>query len=86
MNHISKKTSLIILAVTSIVFSRIMFMFFNDPEGPNLLVTVGTAVLVYFLSFGIYVFTPSASTGFKKLILMILAQIIIVTGLYFCLS
>ncbi len=36
----SKKTSLLILGTTSVVCSRVMFSFFNDPEGPNLLVVI----------------------------------------------
>jgi hypothetical protein len=44
----SKKAALIILGVVSLVCSRIMFLFFNDPEGPNLLVVVGAAVIIYF--------------------------------------
>lgn len=50
MYPLSKKISLLILFITSLVCSRTMFLFFNDPEGPNLLVVTGVAVIVYFLS------------------------------------
>jgi hypothetical protein len=83
----SKKISLLILAITAIVCSRVMFLFFNDPEGPNLLVVTGMAVIVYLLSLAAYLFYPStrAFTGFKRLILIIFIQMLIVTGSYFLL-
>ena len=82
----SKKISLLILGLTAIVCSRVMFVFFNDPEGPNLLVVMVMAMIVYFSSLAIYLFGPLKNTGFKRLLLVILIQIIIVTGFYFYLS
>lgn len=87
---------MLILGLTSLVFSRMVFVFFNDPEGPNLLVVLVAAAIVYFLSLVIYVFNPSAKslfqsmslttfTGLKRLLVMIFIQIIIVTVFYFCL-
>ncbi len=81
----SKKTSLIILGITALVCSRPMFHFFNDPEGPNLLVVTVAAAIVYALSLLAYYFVLSA-TGLKRLILTILIQVIIVVGLYFSLN
>ncbi len=81
----SKKTTLIILALTALTFSRIMFALFNDPEGPNLLIVVGMALIIYLLSLALYLFNPSI-TGLKKLLLAIVVQIVIVAGLYFFLS
>ncbi len=88
MDFKSKKTSLLILGITSIVCSRILFLFFNDPEGPNLLVVMGMSVLVYFLSLAVYLYYPStlSLTGLKRLLFVILIQIIIVTGFYFWLN
>ena len=37
-----KNSSLLILAITAVVCSRIMFAFFHDPEGPNLLSQTST--------------------------------------------
>lgn len=82
MHLTSKKTSLIILGITSLVISRILFLFFNDPEGPNLVVVIGMAVIVYLLSLLVYLFGPSM-TNLKKLLLTILTQIIIVIVFYF---
>jgi hypothetical protein len=43
----SKKTSLLILGITSIICSRTMFVFFDDPEGPNLLIVFVAALVLY---------------------------------------
>lgn len=81
----SKKISLIILFITSFVFSRTMLISFNDPEGPNFLIVTVMALILYSLSLLVYLSNLSI-TGLKRLLLVILIQIIIVTGLYFCLN
>ncbi|MBX4181694.1 hypothetical protein KW807_02410 [Candidatus Parcubacteria bacterium] len=85
MNFNSKNTSLIVLGLTSIVSSRLMFYLFNDPEGPNLLVVVGMAVVVYILSLILSSLIPSG-THKKKLVWSFLTPIIIVTVIYFFLK
>jgi hypothetical protein len=82
MNLNSKKTLLFILVITALLCSRAMFWFFDDPEGPNLLVVTVMAAILYVLSLVGFALRPSA-TGPKKLLLPILIQIIIATGLYF---
>ncbi len=81
----SKKISLLILGITSLVCSRTMFLFFNDPEGPNLLMVTGMAVIIYFLSLAVYVsnFSLPSLTGFKRLLMAIFIQIIAITVFYF---
>lgn len=83
----SKKTSLTILGITSLVCSRAMFLFFNDPEGPNLLVVVVGAIVIYFLSLAIYMLSPLPVSlkGLNRLLLMVVIQIIIAAGIYFSL-
>lgn len=81
----SKKASLLILGIASIACSRTMFLLFNDPEGPNLLVVMGMAAIVYFLSLAIYL-SKLSLTGFKRLLMVIFIQIIIVTAFYFFLN
>ena len=85
-----KKSSLIISGVTALVCSRTLFLFFDDPEGPNLLVVVGMAGIIYFLAFAIYSFLPlsltSIQTDTRKLALVIFIQIAIVVVFYFCLK
>jgi O-antigen/teichoic acid export membrane protein len=85
MHYKSSKKPLLILGLGAIVFSRILFIFFDDPEGTNLLVTTVMALIVYFLSLPVYVLNRSSSS-FKKLLLAILVQIVIVTGLFFWLN
>jgi hypothetical protein len=58
-----------------------MFVFFDDPEGPNLLVVGVAGTVVYLLSLVLYLSNFSA-TGLKRLLLVIFVQVLIVTGLY----
>ncbi len=80
----SKKLPLIILGITAIACSRIMFVFFDDPEGPNLLVVAIGAIAIYLLAFPVYKTKrlPFHLTDQKRLPLTILAQVIITTILY----
>ncbi|MDR6568955.1 hypothetical protein SAMN05660461_5403 [Chitinophaga ginsengisegetis] len=82
----SKKTSLIILAATALICSRMLFYVFNDPEGPNLLIVVVLAMAVYFFSYAVYVFSPSKTGGIKRLLAAICIQILSVIVLYFCMK
>ena len=82
----SKKISLIMLAATAIICSRMLFFVFNDPEGPNLLIVAGLALAVYLLSSAAYIFSPSKISGIKRLSAVICIQIILVIGLYFCMK
>ena len=84
MNFKLYKTSILILGITSVLCSRIMFALFKDPEGTNLLVVTATAVIVYSLSLSTYLFF--SSTSLKKLALAISIQIIIVAVFYTLLS
>ncbi len=79
----SKKISLLILAVASLVASRVLFLFFNDPEGPNLLVVVGAAAIIFVVSLLGYLYYPLAKLiGLKRLFLAIFTQAILITLLY----
>jgi hypothetical protein len=53
-----------------------------------LLVVMGMAVIVYFLSLAVYLLGSSTLllTGIKRLLLVIFIQIILVTGFYFFLN
>jgi hypothetical protein len=75
-----------ILAATAIICSRVLFFFFNDPEGPNLLIVAGLALPVYFLSSAAYIFSPSKISGIKRLSAAICIQILLVIALYFCMK
>ena len=80
-----KKSYFFILAVTAIVCSRIIFVFINDPEGPNFLVVFGVALIIYFLSLAFYIFNPLIKNTtdylfklpmFKKIMLLFILVII----------
>lgn len=60
-----------------------MFALFHDPEGPNLVVVIGMAAVIYLMSSAVYLstFFPSL-TGLKRTSAMILIQIFTATGLY----
>lgn len=82
----SKKISLIILGVTAVICSRMLFFFFNDPEGPNLLIVTILASVVYFLSVAVYIFSPFRIVGVKRISLVVGIQILSVIVLYFCMK
>lgn len=78
----SKKATLLILGITAIACSRILFSLFDDPEGPNLLIVVGMAVFLYLASLTAYTFkAPIASL--KRLLLAVAIQVAAVACLYF---
>ncbi len=93
----SKLISLLILAITATLCSRVMFALFNDPEGPNLLIVMVLAAFVFLLSLAVYFFNPSPKSTFhiflflllsggKRLLSVIFIQVLIVTALYFFLK
>lgn len=60
-----------------------MFAFFHDPEGPNLLVVIGTAAVIYFLTLIVYLsnFSPSL-IGLKRTLVTIIVQMFVIPGFY----
>lgn len=79
----SKIISLAILAATSLICSRALFFFFDDPQGPNVLVVSGLAMIILFISALAYLFVPFKLTGIKRLALIVCIQILSVGVLYF---
>jgi hypothetical protein len=75
-----------ILAATAIICSRMLFFFFNDPEGPNLLIVAGLALVIYFLSSSAFILGPFKMKGINRLFAVICIQILLVIGLYFCMK
>ncbi|MCF7865346.1 MAG: hypothetical protein K9M11_02465 [Candidatus Pacebacteria bacterium] len=53
MNQKPKNKTLLILGAISLVCSRTVFFFVNDPEGPNLLIVVVLAAII----FAVFLFT-----------------------------
>jgi hypothetical protein len=60
-----------------------MFALFQDPEGPNLLVVIGTASVIYLVSAAIY-FSRffSSLAGVGRSLAAIFIQIFLTTGFY----
>lgn len=76
------KSSSLLLGLTAIVCSRVLFVFFNDPEGPNLLIVAVLAAILYAASLVAYRFAP-VRTALSKLSMAVFIQILLVVGLYF---
>ena len=49
-----KRTPLIVLGAVSLIASRATFALINDPEGPNLLIVVAWAAVIYAACIGAY--------------------------------
>jgi hypothetical protein len=86
MNLKSKKTSLVLLGVAAVLCSSTLFFFFNDPEGPNLVVVIGLAIILYLVSFAAYVLLSSKIEELKRLSIALCMQTLCVIGLYFCMK
>jgi hypothetical protein len=82
----SKKISLVVLGITAIICSRMLFFIFHDAEGPNLLIVAGLAMAMFLLSYAAYVFIPSGIKGFKRTTVVVCIQVLAVIGLYFCMK
>lgn len=82
MHFSSKKISLLILVVTSIICSKVFFLVLNDPEGSNLLVTSVVSVGIFFAALIGHRCIPM-TTSLKRLLMAIFIQLVALTGLIF---
>ena len=82
------KSALLLLGITSIALSRALFSFFDDAEGPNLLVVLCMSAFVYFVSLSAYFYYPLKLrfNESAKLVSVIIFQILVVLALYFVLT
>jgi hypothetical protein len=86
MHFDSKKASLVLMAITAAGCSRALFAFFHDPEGPNLLVVVGMAAIIYLISLAVYLPKLSLSlTVFQRVLAGIFVQIFVAAAFYLAL-
>jgi len=78
-----KIASLLILVAASLACSTAVLAAFRDPEGPNLLVTVGLAALIYLLCLAFYLsrFVPTIA-GPVRVLAAIVVQIVVAVGVY----
>lgn len=81
MKNKSKRVSLLLLGATALICSRAWFWFLHDPEGPNLLIVTGLALVLYILSLTVYLFDNKPADD-KKLLAALLIQVLVVTVLY----
>jgi hypothetical protein len=83
----SPKLHHLILFLTALVCSRTMFVSFDDPEGPNLLVIFVGAAIIFAASWIAGRFVPALSSlkGLARILAAILIQAAFTIGLYFLL-
>lgn len=74
MSFLSKRISLFILGITALFCSRAMFLFLDDPEGPNLLIVFVMAIALYVPSF--IVFSRYSDRKAVNFLLAFLVQIV----------
>ena len=73
--------TLLVLAVTALACSRAMFAFFDDPEGPNLLVVVVMAAVIFAVSLAAYLSKFFSSlAGFKRSAAAVFIQMFVATS------
>ncbi len=81
----SKGNALFILGLTALICSRVFFTFIDDPEGPNLLIVIVLATVIYLTSLAVYIFN-FPTTHVKKFLVALLAQVLLIAVLYFLLN
>lgn len=76
----------IFLVILSLLSSRLFFALFDDPEGPNLLIVVVMAVVLFVASIFVSKYSKLKElSGLQKFGVHTVMQIIVVLILYFCL-
>lgn len=75
--------SLLVLAITALACSRMVFALFHDPKGPNLLVVTLLAALIYLISRATYLSNTWPSlTGLRRSAAAICIQICVAAAFY----
>lgn len=76
MNTFLQKYKYIVLALTSLPFSKVMFWLINDPESPNLLIVSVAALALFFISLFVFSLLKNKSI-LSKLVVAIAVQALI---------
>jgi len=78
-----KTVSLLILAATALACSATVLHSFRDPEGPNPLIIVGLAAIIYLLSLAFYLprIVPTLA-GPSRVLAAIIVQLVVAVGVY----
>jgi hypothetical protein len=77
-----RKRTLLSSIVGSLILSRLLFFFIDDPEGPNLLVVIIMAGIIYFLSSAILHVLKPFTLGVNRVLKMFLAQVVVAVIIY----
>lgn len=76
MNTFLQKYKYIVLVLTSLFFSKVIFWLINDPEGPNLLIVSVAAIGLFLISLFIFSLLKNKSV-LTKLVVAIVVQVLI---------
>ena len=76
----SRNVSFLILAIVSSVTSRLVFAYWADPEGGNLLVVTGLSVVLFALTLAVY-YSLGRLTGLPRLLVAVGIQVLLAVGL-----
>lgn len=81
--HHNQKYLVLMLAVPAVLCSRTVFALFHDPEGPNVLVVIMLATVIYLVAAAAYLsnLLPSL-TGFKRGLAAVFVQIVVATSIF----
>lgn len=80
-----KTAPLLILGVTSILCSRLLFWLFDDPEGPNLLIVLAMAAFMYLFVLLPYVLNFPVSKQWQ-FVWAVAIQVTLIIVIYFLLN
>lgn len=69
--HMTRQTiSWLTLGLLALLFSRAIFVFLDDPEGPNLLVVTVTAMVLYLTTSAIYLWSRTRTITWRRLLVV----------------
>jgi hypothetical protein len=80
----STRASLLVLGITAAAGARVVLALFHDPEGPNLVVVGGIAIVIYAISLAAYLSNifPSLA-GYKRSAAAVVIQLFVATSIFF---
>ncbi len=58
------------LGVLALLLSRVIFVFLDDPEGPNLVVVTGTAIVLYVATAAVYLWSKARTITLRRLLVV----------------
>ncbi len=56
------------LVALALLLSRVIFVFLDDPEGPNLVVVIGTAIVLYVATAAVYLWSIARTITLRRLL------------------